>query len=94
MKALSFYFFLSSSSSLSNLYCSSTLDTQDASQLSLDAPELDGLVLEPGESRTITFVVEALDDGSGTLDAAGTIVVELPFEQDTVEPAPEASVTE
>ena len=70
------------------------LDTQDASQLSLDAPELDGLVLEPGGSRTITFVVEALDDGSGTLDAAGTIVVELPFEQDTVEPAPEASVTE
>lgn len=69
------------------------LDTEDADQLSLDAPDLSGKTLAPGESCTITVVVEALDDGSDTLDASGRLSIELPFVQDTVEEAPSASYT-
>ena len=51
------------------------LDTEDADQLSLDAPDLSGKTLAPGESCTITVVVEALDDGSDTLDASGRLSI-------------------
>ena len=69
------------------------LDTENEDQLSLDAPDLTGKTLAPGESCTIQVVVKALDNGTGSLNASGRLVVELPYAQDTVEPAPSASYT-
>lgn len=66
------------------------LDTEDTDQLVLEAPDLSDEILAPGESCTLTAVVKALDNGSGTLDAAGTLVISLPYAQDSVEAAPEA----
>ena len=69
------------------------LDTENEDQLSLDAPDLTEKTLAPGESCTIQVVVKALDNGTGSLNASGRLVVELPYAQDTVEPAPSASYT-
>ena len=69
------------------------LDTEDTDQLVLEAPDLSDEVLAPGESCTLTAVVKALDNGSGTLDAAGKLVISLPYAQDSVEAAPEAGHT-
>ena len=69
------------------------LDTENEDQLSLDAPDLTGKTLSPGESCTIQVVVKALDNGTGSLNASGRLVIELPYAQDTVEPAPDASYT-
>ncbi len=67
------------------------LDTEDKDQLTVDVPSLSGEVLEPGDSCTVTAVVKALDDGSHELDASGSLVIHLPYGQETVEPAPSAS---
>lgn len=47
------------------------LDTENEDQLSLDAPDLTGKTLSPGESCTIQVVVKALDNGTGSLNASG-----------------------
>ena len=69
------------------------LDTQTPDQLQLIAPDLSDEVLSPGQSCQITVVVQALDDGSGTLDATGTLTITLPYSQISVEAAPEAGHT-
>ena len=69
------------------------LDTENKDQLALDAPDLTGKTLAPGESCTIKVVVKALDNGTGSLSANGRLVMELPYVQDTVESAPSASYT-
>lgn len=69
------------------------LDTQDGDQLSLDAPELEGEILAPGESCTVKAVVKALDNGTGSLDASGSLVFNLPYAQEAVEEAPSSSHT-
>lgn len=69
------------------------LDTENKDQLGLNTPDLTGKTLAPGESCTITAVVKALDNGTGTLNASGRLIIELPYVQSTVEPAPDASYT-
>lgn len=70
------------------------LETEQPDQLVLNAPDLSDEVLKPGESCTLTFVVNVPEDYEGTeLDASGTLRVELPYSQDTVEAAPEAGHT-
>ena len=66
------------------------LEGDDTAQLQLDAPDLTGDILAPGQSCTIQVVVQAVDQGKDTLDAAGTLKINLPYLQDTVEAAPEA----
>ena len=66
------------------------LEGDDTAQLQLDAPDLAGDILAPGQSCTIQVVVQAVDQGKDTLDAAGTLKINLPYLQDTVEAAPEA----
>lgn len=67
------------------------LDTEDGDQLTVDAPDLSNEVLEPGESCTVKAVVKALDNGSDELDASGSLVMRLPYAQETIESAPSAS---
>lgn len=70
-----------------------TLEGSNAGQLTLQAPDLSDDVLAPGQSCTVTVVVQAADNGSNTLDASGTLKISLPFAQDSVSQAPEASHT-
>lgn len=65
----------------------------DSEQLKLSKPDLTDEVLKSGESCTITVVVQALDGGTDTLDATGTLTIRLPYSQTAVETAPEASHT-
>lgn len=77
-----------------NAYLADTEFTFDAEknaqQISIETPDLSEEVLAPGESCTLTVVVKAHDDGSQNLDAAGQLTMKLPYEQVTVENAPEA----
>lgn len=69
------------------------LDTQNPEQLTLSKPDLADETLAPGQSCTLTFVVQVPQAYSGELNAAGTLTVTLPYAQDTVEPAPAAAHT-
>lgn len=69
------------------------LDTQNPEQLTLSKPDLADETLAPGQSCTLTFVVQVPQAYSGELNAAGTLTVTLPYVQDTVEPAPAAAHT-
>ena len=69
------------------------LVTDNADQLSLKAPDLSEEVLKAGESCTITLVVEALDNGTDTLEATGNLEIKLPYTQPEVAPAPDAGHT-
>lgn len=68
-----------------------SFETDQPEQLVMNAPDLSDEVVAPGESCTITVVVEALDDGSGSLNASGSLTIEMPFTQQTVEEAPAPS---
>lgn len=69
-----------------------TLGTEQADQLVLDAPDLSDEVLAPGESCTLTLVVEVPAEYEGAeLNANGTLTIKLPYSQDVVETAPEAT---
>lgn len=82
-----------------------TIGTEERRQLMLDgladgsvirlsddqtAPDLSDDVLAPGQSCTVQVVVQALDNGSDTLDTSGALKIDLPYSQAAVEPAPQA----
>ncbi len=69
------------------------LNTENSDQLTLKAPDLSDETLKPGESCTVTFVVQVPESCAGELNATGSITVTLPYAQDSVEPAPEAGHT-
>ena len=69
------------------------LDTQNPEQLTLNQSDLIDETLAPGESCTLTFVLQVPQDYIGELNATGTLTVTLPYAQDTVEPAPAAAHT-
>ena len=69
------------------------LDTRNPEQLTLNQPDLIDETLAPGESCTLTFVLQVPQDYIGELNATGTLTVTLPYAQDTVEPAPAAAHT-
>lgn len=58
------------------------LDTENPDQFVLSAPDLSDDVVAPGESCTITVVVKAADNGSSSLDAAGSLSIKLPYSQE------------
>lgn len=64
------------------------LETKTPEQLTLTKPELSDGTLAPGQSCTLTFVIQVPKDYEGELNAAGRLTVTLPYGQDTVEPAP------
>lgn len=64
------------------------LETKTPEQLTLTKPELSDETLAPGQSCTLTFVIQVPEDYEGELNAAGRLTVTLPYGQDTVEPAP------
>lgn len=66
------------------------LETETPEQLTLTKPELSDETLAPGQSCTLTFVIQVPEDYEGELNAAGRLTVTLPYGQDTVEPAPSA----
>lgn len=68
-----------------------TLNTENADQLELSAPNLTDEILAPGESCTIQAVLKALDNGTDSLNASGTLEIKLPYAQESIEAAPEAS---
>ena len=69
-----------------------TLVTEQTDQLVLDAPDLSDEILAPGESCTLTLVVKVPAEYEGTeLNANGTLNIKLPYSQDVVETAPEAT---
>lgn len=65
----------------------------DQDQLVLEQPDLTGEVLAPGESCTLNFVVKADNNDSNTLDATGTLSIQLPYIQADLATAPEAGHT-
>ena len=65
----------------------------ESSQLTLEKPDLEDEVLKPGDSCTITFVVQVPESITDDLDATGTLTVKLPYSQTAVEAAPSASHT-
>ena len=67
-----------------------SLEGADSAQLRLDAPDLSDDVLAPGQSCTVQVVVQALDNGSDTLDTSGALKIDLPYSQAAVEQAPQA----
>ena len=67
-----------------------SLEGADSAQLRLDAPDLSDDVLAPGQSCTVQAVVQALDNGSDTLDTSGALKIDLPYSQAAVEQAPQA----
>lgn len=67
-----------------------SLEGADSAQLRLDAPDLSDDVLAPGQSCTVQVVVQALDNGSDTLDTSGVLKIDLPYSQAAVEQAPQA----
>lgn len=69
------------------------LNTENSDQLTLKAPDLSDETLKPGESCTVTFVVQVPESCTGELNATGSITLTLPYAQDSVEPAPEAGHT-
>lgn len=69
------------------------LETDAEDQLKLSKPDLEDEVLAPGESCTITFVVQVPEEVTEDLNAAGTLTVKLPYAQGAVEAAPEAGHT-
>lgn len=64
------------------------LETETPEQLTLTRPELSDETLAPGQSCTLTFVIQVPEDYEGELNAAGRLTVTLPYGQDIVEPAP------
>ena len=67
-----------------------SLEGADSAQLRLDAPDLSDDVLAPGQSCTVQVVVQALDNGSDTLETSGALKIDLPYSQAAVEQAPQA----
>lgn len=67
-----------------------SLEGADSAQLRLDTPDLSDDVLAPGQSCTVQVVVQALDNGSDTLDTSGALKIDLPYSQAAVEQAPQA----
>lgn len=58
-------------------------------QLELKSPTLSSDVLEPGESCTFTFTVQAKADNLETLNDTGTLFLSLSYTQPTVESLPD-----
>lgn len=79
---------------LTNITCELETNPEETDQLVLDAPELEGEVLKPGESCTLTYVVKVPADYEETeLNATGTLNIKLPYSQDGVDDAPTAGHT-